>query len=126
MIELVQDATFEENISKLRNQVQAWQPIPLNKLHGKAVSTALRLNALGSLFYHTKVILRRHRLTENLHLDICRIFEKEYIKDVVEIPRDHFKTTITGEGLPTWWALPLTDNDINLMLKLGYSDEWIK
>src|ERR1700760_1271927 len=84
------------------------------------------MNCHGSLFYFVKYGLGRRRLTVNLHLPICRGLEKRYIKDVFEIPRDHFKSTICTEGLAMWWALPFTQADEDAFLKIGYSDEWIK
>jgi hypothetical protein len=70
-----------------------------------------RLNGLGSSYYFTKVILKRKRLTDSLHLPICLSLEKEHLKDVKEYPRDHFKTTIACEGNPVWRVLPYGDQD---------------
>lgn len=86
----------------------------------------LRLNSFGSLYYFIKNVLRRKRLTQTLHEPICKYFEKEHIKDVVEVPRDHFKSTISSEGLPIWWALPLMQKDLDDFTQLGYPDEFIK
>jgi hypothetical protein len=85
-----------------------------------------RLNALGSLYYFAKIVLRKHRLREYLHKDICDSFECERLKDIIEIPRDHFKSTIGSESTPIWWALPFNDDDERFMRLLGYGDEWIK
>ena len=68
----------------------------------------------------------RKRLTERLHKQICLSLEKPFIKDVFEIPRDHFKSTICTEGLSMWWALPLRDEDLNEFTKLGYSDDFCR
>lgn len=104
-----------------------WKLIPLDNLTDvKSIIAAHRLNSLGSLYYFCKVVLRLHRLTNHLHREICEGLEKAYIKDVFEIPRDHFKSTICSEGLPMWWALPFTYEDEDLMRKLGYDDEWIR
>jgi len=84
-----------------------------------------RLNSLGSLFYFTKSTLRKHRLTETLHTILCSILERTYLKEVIEWPRDHFKSTI-AQGAAIWWALPFTSADEDWMRKLGYGDEWIK
>lgn len=85
-----------------------------------------RLNSLGSSLYFIKVPLRRRRLTEALHSILCNQLECTYLKEVIEWPRDHFKSTICSEGFPIWWALPFTSEDEDWMRKLGYGDEWIK
>ena len=87
---------------------------------------AIRYNSLGSLYQFIKVALGRKRLTQNLHFPICSGLEKPFIKDVFEIPRDHFKSTICTEGLPIWWALPFMKSDEDMFLKEGYPDEWIR
>lgn len=84
-----------------------------------------RLNALGSFFYFTKIVLRKHRLTEHLHKDICDSLEKENLKEVLEIPRDHFKSTICSEAFPMWRALPFNNQDEAYMRLLAYGDEFI-
>jgi len=70
--------------------------------------------------------LRRKRLTKYLHKPICESLERDHIKDVHEIPRDHFKSTIGSEGLPIWRVLPLNDDDLTTFAKLGYSSEFIE
>jgi hypothetical protein len=42
------------------------------------------------------------------------------------MPRDHFKSTICGEGLPMWRSLPVSSQDEDEFKKLGYSDEFIR
>lgn len=86
---------------------------------------AMRLNCLGSLFYFVRNALRRKRLTERLHLSLCLAFEKDHIKDVIEMPRDHFKSTCASEGLAMWRALPFTQQDEDDLYALGYADEFI-
>jgi hypothetical protein len=103
-----------------------WQLIPIDQLPDiKSQIKAHRLNSLGSLYYFCKVVLRFHRLTNHLHKEICDGLEKSYIKDIYEIPRDHFKSTICSVGLPMWWSLPFTTDDEDLMYKLGYDAEWM-
>lgn len=85
-----------------------------------------RLNSLGSLYYFTKIALRRKRLTEHFHLPLCREVERPFLKDVFEIPRDHFKSTIASESLPMWRALPFTNQDEDELKVAGYSDEFIR
>ncbi len=85
----------------------------------------LRYNSLGSLFYFTKVALGRRRLTEAFHLPFCLSLEREFLKDVYEIPRDHFKSTICSEALPMWLTLPFLPSDEEMFLRNGYGDEYI-
>ena len=84
-----------------------------------------RINSLGSLYYFAKVALRRNHLTPRLHLPVCLSFERSHLKDLYELPRDHFKTTICSEALPMWWALPFGNSDADLLSKLGYSAEFL-
>ena len=92
----------------------------------RKLARVMRLNSHGSLFYFIRNTLRRKRLTQGLHLPLCRSFERTQIKDVIEIPRDHFKSTCASEGLPMWRALPLSQQDIDDFYKLGYNDEFIR
>lgn len=89
-------------------------------------ATALRLNALGSLFYFSKIILGRNRLSEKLHLPIARHLEADHLHLVLEVPRDHLKSTLVTESLSMWWALPFTERDEIQMRELGYDDAWIR
>src|SRR5439155_14082392 len=93
---------------------------------GLTPQQALRVNGLGSLYYFAKVILKRRRLTAALHLPICLRLESDRLKDVLEFPRDHFKSTIASEALPMFWALPFGKQDEDLFQsKLGYSKEFV-
>jgi len=85
----------------------------------------MRTNALGSLYYFIKNTLRRKRLTENLHKNWCRSLERDHLKDVYELPRDHFKSTICSEGFPMWRSLPFGTEDEARFRTLGYDDEFI-
>jgi hypothetical protein len=87
---------------------------------------AHRLNCFGSLFYFIYFALKRKRLTPKLHAPVCRLLESEHLKHKIEMPRDHFKSTIATEGRPIWRALPFMQKDEDAFLKLGYSDEFIK
>ena len=57
---------------------------------------------------------------------MCERLEREHIKDVIEYPRGHYKTTIHSEGNSLWRALPFTIQDEEAFLKLGYSDKFIR
>jgi hypothetical protein len=85
----------------------------------------MRTNSLGSLYYFIKTTLKRKRLTDTLHKPWCRSLEKDHLKDVYELPRDHFKSTICSEGFPIWRALPFDNQDEDRFKKLGYDDEFI-
>lgn len=105
----------------------SWEIIPLDTLkREKDTRLAHRLNSLGSLFYFSKVTLKNRRLSENFHYDICLNLEREHLKEILEVPRDHFKSTICSESAPMWWALPFSEEDADLMRVLGYGEAWIK
>lgn len=104
-----------------------YQTIPVKGLQTEeAVLRAMRMNCLGSLFYFVRNALRRKRLTVGLHLPLCRTLEREHIKDVIEMPRDHFKSTCASEGLAMWRALPFSQQDMDEFYKLGYPDEFVR
>src|SRR5882762_1398000 len=86
----------------------------------------MRLNSLGSLYFFIKITLRRRRLTEALHKPLCQSLERRHIKDVYEIPRDHFKSTICSEALPMWLTLPFLPSDEDAFLTQGYGDEYVR
>lgn len=108
-------------------QPHRWQEITIfDDLSASAKKAALRLNALGSLFYFSKVVLGHSRLSPRLHGYMCRELERDTLRLVMEIPRDHFKTTVASVSAPMWWALPFLGEDEDLMLSLGYGEEWIR
>lgn len=100
--------------------------VPLGQLPIAEQLRAVRTNALGSLYYFIKVPLRRHKLTDYLHLPLCNFLERDHLKDLVEWPRDHFKSTMASEGLIMWRALPFTNADEADFRSLGYSDDFIE
>jgi hypothetical protein len=103
-----------------------FHPIPTSGLQPAEMLRALRTNALGNLFYFIRYVLRRNRLTEGLHLPFCYSLEREHLQDVIEMPRDHFKSTCASEGLPMWRTLPFGQSDYDHFKKLGYSDEFVR
>lgn len=108
------------------NYAQKWIHIPIQNLSSPSlINTAHRLNALGDNFYFIKIVLKKNRLSNNFHRKYCDSYLSYSLKEVNEVPRDHFKTTI-GVGMAMWWALPFNDRDEKLMRQLGYGDEWIK
>jgi hypothetical protein len=107
--------------------MQTFQTIPVKGLTNELqMLRVLRMNSLGSLFCFTRDTLRRKRLTAGLHLPLCQTFEREHIKDVIEMPRDHFKSTCASEALPMWRALPFTQQDEDDFRAVGYDDAFIR
>lgn len=107
-------------------RTEQWRFLDTSKLtSAKEIALAHRLNSLGSLFYFIKFTLRKHRLTESLHSLLTTQLERTFLKEVIEWPRDHFKSTI-AQGAAIWWALPLSQADVDWMKLLGYGDEWIE
>jgi hypothetical protein len=102
-----------------------WKPLPIPKDDPQVYRDAVRLNALGSLFFFTNFVLQKTRLAK-LHWYMCSVLETEDLHLVFEIPMSHFKTTCGVEGLSMWWALPLTSRDEDMMRALGYDAEWIR
>lgn len=103
-----------------------WINLPIDGLSPAAKNQAHRLNSLGSCYYFGKIVLRKTRFREYLHKEWCELVEQDLIKDVIEIPRDHFKSTIFSEVAPIWWALPFSQEDEDLITLLGYDARWIK
>lgn len=100
--------------------------LPVEGCNTDETRQRIRLNCFGSLYFFIKVALQRKRLTETLHRPICEFLERDRLKDLLEMPRDHFKSTICSEGLPMWRTLHLSDEDRNQLVKLGYSKEYIR
>jgi hypothetical protein len=86
----------------------------------------IRVNSLGSLYWFIKHTLGRKRLVDHLHRPWCISLEREHLKDVYELPRDHFKSTICSEGYPIWRALPFDSTDEASFRTLNYSDEFVR
>lgn len=107
--------------------MQSFSPVPTTGLTDPLqIYRIWRMNCLGSLYFFIKIGLRRKRLTDHLHWRVCRDLERQRLKDVYEMPRDHFKSTICSEGLPMWKALPFTSEDEDTFRSYGYEDEWIR
>jgi hypothetical protein len=115
--------------------VNSWRLIPTDTLTGEEKRQAIRLNALGNLFYFCVVVMGQRRFqrnpdpTKNLHMLMCNCVMRDGLKDVLEFPRAHFKSTTFSKCLPVWRALPFTPKDEQLLLSLGYPDiyiDWMK
>jgi hypothetical protein len=115
-----------------RSITNSWRVIPPAHSDDKTLRIIHRLNSLGSLYYHSTIVLGKHKFQSNpirernLHYQMCQVVEKDGIKDVIEIPRDHFKSTVYSECYPSWRALPFTAQDEDYMRSFGYGDRWIQ
>jgi len=107
-------------------------PTPLK---GDAKRLAFRMNSQMDLYYFSAVVLKRNKLSKdpdlrrNLHYQMCMLVMKDGLKEGIEIPRDHLKTTIYSECLPMWWALPFGARDEDYFTNIGYPDlyiEWLR
>lgn len=116
--------------------INSWRLIPTKDISNiKAKRLAFRLNSQANLFYFAVNVLRKNKfqltsdLRKNLHFQMCMVVMKDGLKEVIEIPRDHFKSTVYSECFPIWRALPFTAEDEDLMCKLGATPlyiEWMK
>lgn len=122
------DGRFEQDVQVVKESPEVkYRLIDISKLlTDREKRIAYRLNSLGSLYFFIKTTLRRNRLVEHLHKPICDNLERFHLKEVIEFPRDHYKTVIHSEGAPMWWALPFTDSDEFYFRKLGYGDSFIR
>lgn len=119
-----------------RSIINSWKIIDISRLKStEAKAVAYRLNCLGSLYYFALRCLQKNKLQtnsdirKNLHYLMCAAVMKDGLKEVIEIPRDHFKSTIYSECFPMWRALPFTEQDEIWMRKFGMGDlfiEWMK
>jgi len=115
-----------------RTVTNSWNIIPPTHPDEKTLRVIHRINSLGSLYYFATVVLKKHKFQSNsnsqlnLHYQMCKVVEKDGLKEVIEIPRDHFKSTVYSECYPMWRALPFSYEDELYMRQLGYGDRWIK
>ena len=116
--------------------INSWRLIDTTQIQSvESKIQAIRLNSFASLFYFAVQVLKKNRLQKNpvaglnLHWTMCQAVQKDGLKEVIEIPRDHYKSTIYSECFPIWRALPFNERDEELLLKLGASPlyvEWLK
>jgi hypothetical protein len=90
-----------------------------------AFKMAVRLNALGSLYFFESVVLQRDKLTNHLHKPILERLEAPTPRYLLEMPRDNYKTVMVSEGRTMWRALPFNDLDEAVMREWGYDDDFI-
>lgn len=138
--EIIDEKEYEELEQQKREEIytprrvsNSYKAIPIvDGIDDETRRAIHRMNSHGSLFYFSTVILKKHKLqrnpdiTKNLHYQMCKAVEKDGIQDVIEIPRDHFKSTIFSECFPMWRTLPFTNKDEDLFYKCGYSTEFVE
>jgi hypothetical protein len=106
--------------------LEVFAPVQILKTDSNDIKLSkMRMNSLGSLFFFIKNTLGRKRLTEALHKNWCKSLERDHLKDVYELPRDHFKSTICSEGFPMWRSLPFDTRDEATFRQYGYTDDFI-
>jgi hypothetical protein len=118
-----------------RNTIFNYKLLPVHLATGEAKKIAYRMNALMDFYYFMTVILEKYRLQRGagferkLHFQMCATVMKDGLKEVIEIPRDHFKSTIYSEGFPMWRALPFSTKEEDQFTTLGFTDlyiEWMR
>lgn len=94
-----------------------------------------RANAFMDLYYFATQIMGKNRFSknsdkaQNLHYQMCLTVQKDGLKEGIEIPRDHFKSTVYSECFPIWRALPFGKREEDFFTNVGYSDlyiEWMR
>jgi hypothetical protein len=115
--------------------IHSFPLIPVKGLIGKARKIAYTVNSLANLYWFSVIILHKNKFQtnpdplKNLHLQMCNLVMKDGLKEVIEIPRDHYKSSVYSECFPMWRALPFTAEYEDIFKKLGASDryiEWMK
>jgi hypothetical protein len=119
-----------------RSVINSWKLIDASILKSQeAKKRAHRLNSHASLFYFAVRVLQKTKFQlnpnfrKNLHFQMCQVVMKDGLKEVIEIPRDHFKSSVYSECFPVWRALPFSTEDEDFMYRLGCSQlyiEWMR
>ncbi len=115
-----------------RIEILNYKLLPAHILTGEAKKLALTVNSLVDLYYFSTVILKKTRFQRgknSLHYQMCLSVMKDGLKEVIEIPRDHYKSTVYSECFPIWRALPFGKPEEDLFSTIGYSDlfiEWMR
>jgi len=115
-----------------RSTILNYRLIDTLALKGNAKRLAFRLNSLMDLYYFSTVVLRRTKFSRNpdkrrnLHYQMCLLVMKDGLKEGIEIPRDHLKSTVYSECAPIWWALPFEHREEDYFVNLGYDDLYIQ
>lgn len=116
--------------------IASWNLLPVsNSLNITSRSALMRLNCLADLFYFAVTVLKKTKfqlnpdLSQNLHYMMCGCVMKDGLKEVIEIPRDHFKSSVFSECFAIWRALPFSARDEDLFSHLGMPPlylEWMR
>jgi hypothetical protein len=85
-----------------------------------------RMNSLMDFYYFSVLVLKKNRFSNSLHRQMCLTVMKDGLKEGIEIPRDHFKSTVYSECFPIWRALPFGHREEDLFSNIGYSDLFIE
>jgi hypothetical protein len=108
-----------------RSVINSWKLIPTNTItDAKLKKKVFRVNSFANLFYFAVQVLQKNKLQlnpdprKNLHFQMCMAVMKDGLKEVIEIPRDHFKSTIYSEAFPMWRALPFSEEDEEFIRKI--------
>jgi len=70
----------------------------------------LRHMGRSSLYFLTKAILGRQKLTGHLHRQMADFVQTQGPKTLMLVPRGHYKTTIGSEGYPIWRHIDNNDD----------------
>lgn len=101
----------------------------------EAKKVVYRMNSLMDLYFFATAVLGKNRFStnpdkrRNLHYQMCLTVMKDGLKEGIEIPRDHYKSTVYSESFPIWRALPFGHREEDLFSNAGYSDlyvEWMR
>lgn len=115
-----------------RKEILNFKLIPAHTLSGEPKKLAYRINSLNDLYYFSTVVMKKERIQrgpnykKSLHYQMCLSVMKDGLKEVIEIPRDHLKSTIYSECFPIWRALPFGKREEDIYHTLGYTDLFIE
>jgi len=119
-----------------RSTVLGYNLIPTDTAKtGAEKKLIYRANSLMDLYYFSTVVMGKNRFSKNpdkaknLHYQMCLTVMKDGLKEGIEIPRDHFKSTVYSECFPIWRALPFGKREEDFFSSVGYSDlyiEWMR
>lgn len=118
-----------------RKEILNFKLFPVHILSGEAKKEAYRINSLLDLYFFSTVMMKKERIQRgpgyrsSLHYQMCLSVMKDGLKEVIEVPRDHLKSTIYSECFPIWRALPFGAREEDTFSNIGYSDlfiEWMR
>src|SRR5271165_7028010 len=74
-----------------RSVTNSWNVIPPTHPDEKTLRVIHRINSLGSLYYFATVVLGKNKFqrnsdpAKNMHYQMCKVVEKDGLKEVIEI-----------------------------------------